>query len=96
MGIYLIGSFDEDGLLHKSLLTIADELAIYHGIDADEKEVEEVLLRIQQFDPAGIGARNLQECLLLQLDRKEPTPQTEQQHLLLTQCYDEFTHRIRI
>ena len=93
IGEYLIGSFDEDGLLHKSLLTIADELAIYHGIDADEKEVEEVLLRIQQFDPAGIGARNLQECLLLQLDRKEPTPQTEQQHLLLTQCYDEFTHK---
>ena len=93
IGEYLIGSLDEDGLLHKSILTIADELAIYHGIDVYEKDIEEVLLRIQQFDPAGIGGRNLQECLLLQLDRKEHTPLVEQQRQLLTQCYDEFTHK---
>lgn len=93
IGEYLIGSLDEDGLLHKSLLTIADELAIYHGIDASEKSVEEVLLNIQQFDPAGIGARSLQECLLLQLARKELTPQIERQKQLLTLCYDEFTHK---
>ena len=93
IGEYLIGSLDEDGLLHKSILTIADELAIYHGIDTSENEVMEVLLRIQQFDPAGIGARSLQECLLLQLERKEPTPLVEQQRQLLTQCYDEFTHK---
>ncbi len=93
IGEYLIGSLDEDGLLHKSLLSIADELAIYHGIDADEKEIEEVLKCIQQFDPIGIGARSLQECLLLQLDHKEPTPLVAQQRLVLTQCYDEFTHK---
>ena len=93
IGEYLIGSLDEDGLLHKSLLTIADELAIYHGLDVYERDIEEVLLRIQQFDPAGIGGRSLQECLLLQLDRKEHTPLVEQQHQLLTQCYDEFTHK---
>ena len=93
IGEYLIGSLDEDGLLHKSILTIADELAIYHGLDANEKEVMEVLCRIQQFDPAGIGARNLQECLLLQLERKETTPLVDQQRKLLTQCYDEFTHK---
>lgn len=93
IGEYLIGSLDEDGLLHKSLLTIADELAIYHSLDADEGEVEEVLRCIQQFDPVGIGARNLQECLLLQLARREATPLIEQQKMLLTQCYDEFTHK---
>ncbi len=93
IGEYLIGSLDEDGLLHKSLASIADELAIYHGIDADESAVEEVLRCIQQFDPAGIGARDLQECLLLQLDRKEQTPLINQQRLLLTQCYDDFTHK---
>ena len=93
IGEYLIGSLDEDGLLHKSLLTIADELAIYHGLDAYERDIEEVLLRIQQFDPAGIGGRNLQECLLLQLDRKEHTPLVELQRQLLIQCYDEFTHK---
>lgn len=93
IGEYLIGSLDEDGLLHKSILTIADELAIYHGLDVYERDIEEVLLRIQQFDPAGIGGRSLQECLLLQLDRKEHTPLVEQQRQLLTQCYDEFTHK---
>ncbi len=92
-GEYLIGSLDEDGLLHKSLLSIADELAIYHGIDADEKEIEGVLKCIQQFEPVGIGARSLQECLLLQLDHKEQTPLVAQQRLVLTQCYDEFTHK---
>lgn len=93
IGEYLIGSLDEDGLLHKSLLTISDELAIYHGIDADEHAIEEVLHCIQQFEPTGIGARSLQECLLLQLARKEQTLQIEQQQLILTQCYDDFTHK---
>lgn len=93
IGEYLIGSLDEDGLLHKSLLAIADELAIYYGIEADESTVEEVLRYIQQFDPAGIGARSLQECLLLQLDRKEQTYQIEQQRTILTQCYNEFTRK---
>ncbi len=93
IGEYLIGSFDEDGLLHKSLLTIADELSIYYGVDVEEAEVEKVLLAIQQFDPAGIGARSLQECLSLQLKRKEKTPLVEKQLLLLRQCYDDFTHK---
>lgn len=93
IGEYLIGSLEEDGLLHKSTQTIADELAIYHGLDVDESDIEEVLRSIQQFDPAGIGGRSLQECLLLQLDRKEPTSLIERQRQLLTRCYDEFTHK---
>ena len=93
IGEYLIGSLDEDGLLHKSLIAIADELAIYHGIDADNAAVEEVLHTIQAFEPTGIGARDLQECLMLQLDRKEPTPLVEKQRLLLERCYDDFTHK---
>lgn len=93
IGEYLIGSLEEDGLLYKSLQTIADELAIYHGIDANETTIEEVLHNIQQFDPVGIGARNLQECLLLQVEHKEPTPETARQHLILTQYYDDFTHK---
>ncbi len=93
IGEYLIGSLDEDGLLHKPLLAVADELAIYHGIEVESKAIEGVLRVIQQFDPAGLGARNLQECLLLQLERKEPTPIVEQQKILLQQCFDEFTHK---
>ena len=93
IGEYIIGSLDEDGLLHKSLLTIADELAIYHGINTEENCIEKVLNVIQQFEPAGLGARNLQECLLLQLERKEPTPSIVKQQQLLEQCFDEFTHK---
>lgn len=93
IGEYIIGSIEEDGLLHKPLMTISDELAIYHGIDVSNDTIEEVLHSIQQFDPAGIGARNLQECLLLQLSRREPTPSVIRQQLLLNKCYDEFTHK---
>lgn len=93
IGEYLIGSLDEDGLLHKPLVSIADELAIYHGIEVSDHMVEEVLQVIQLFEPAGIGARNLQECLLLQLRRKEPTPAVIRQMTLLEQCFDDFTHK---
>lgn len=67
---YLIGSLDSDGLLRKKLDDIADELAIYHGIDVPVKEIEHVLKILQTFEPAGIGARSLQECLLLQIRRR--------------------------
>ena len=93
IGEYLIGSLDEDGLLHKSLITIADELAIYHGIDIESNAVEEVLRTIQQFDPAGLGARSLQECLLLQLERKESTPSIVRQQTVIEQCFEAFTHK---
>lgn len=94
---YLIGSLDDDGLLRKSLDSISDELAIYIGIDATPAELAEVLKVIQEFDPPGLGARNLQECLLIQLRRKkeqypsQPLLQTEED--ILTQCYDEFTRK---
>ena len=70
---YLIGSLDDDGLLRKDLSIVSDELAIYHNIDASVKEIEHVLLILQAFDPAGIGARSLQECLLLQIERRDPS-----------------------
>ena len=70
---YLIGSLDDDGLLRKQLDAISDELAVYHNIDVDEAELSRVLRLLQGFDPAGIGACSLQECLLLQIDRREPS-----------------------
>ena len=70
---YLIGSLDDDGLLRKPLHSISDELAIYHGIDVTEQQIEQVLHKLQEFDPAGIGARSLQECLMLQIERREPS-----------------------
>lgn len=90
---YLVGSLDDDGLLRKSLDSITDELAIYVGIETSEKELEEVLCIIQDFDPAGIGARNLQECLLLQLKRKENTPLKQIETDIIEKCYEEFTRK---
>ena len=67
---YLIGSLEDDGLLRKPLDAISEELAIYHNLDVTVKEIEQTLAMLQTFDPAGIGARSLQECLLLQIDRR--------------------------
>ncbi len=66
---YLVGSLDDDGYLRKDLDTIVDELAIFENIDTTVEEVERLLCQLQTFDPAGIGARNLQECLHIQIER---------------------------
>ena len=70
---YLIQSLDDDGLLRTPLSDICEQLAVYHGIDISTDEATQLLLRLQQMDPAGIGARSLQECLLLQTERRKPS-----------------------
>jgi RNA polymerase sigma-54 factor len=67
---HLIGSIDEDGYIRREIQGIINDLAFYQNIETDEHEVEIILKQIQSFEPAGIAARNLQECLLLQLERK--------------------------
>jgi len=67
----LIGNLDESGYLNRDLEAIVDDLAFALNVDTTEQEVEEILLLIQELDPAGVGARNLQECLLLQIKRKQ-------------------------
>jgi RNA polymerase sigma-54 factor len=66
----IIGSLDDDGYLRRALQSIADDLAFKQGMWVEEKTIETLLYKVQSFDPAGIAARNLQECLLLQLTRK--------------------------
>lgn len=90
---YIIGNIDDDGYLRRELSAIADDLVFQAGQDVDEKEIEEVLAIIQDFDPAGVGARNLQECLLLQLNRKEPTAGIEMATRILTEYFEEFTRK---
>ena len=95
---YLIGSLDDDGLLRKSLSALSDELAIYAGIDASEEELKEVLEIIQQLDPPGVGATSLQQCLMIQLQRKIeqeeiPAELVEPTKRILTACYDDFTRK---
>ncbi len=90
---YLIGSLDDDGLLRKSSDSIADELAIYHNIDATTAEVDSVLRKLQQFDPAGIGARSLQECLLLQIDRRDDSKLKTLMLRVVKSHFEEFTRK---
>ena len=90
---YLIGSLDDDGLLRKPLDSISDELAIYAGIEVTEEELDEALHIIQDFDPPGLGARNLQECLLNQIKRKEDSPMCRTERAIIEHCYEEFTRK---
>ena len=91
---FLVGNIDEDGYLRRDLDAVADDIAFSQNIEVSEKELEDVLKVIQELDPAGIGARSLQECLLIQLRRKE-----EQTHgvkvaiMVLSDCFEEFTKK---
>lgn len=90
---YLIGSLDDDGLLRKDLDSICDELAIYHNIDVPEEEIERLLGLLQTMDPAGIGARSLQECLLLQIDRRPDNKLKEYMQRVVNDYFEEFTRK---
>ena len=67
----IIGNLDESGYLNREIEAIVDDLAFGSNISTDESAVEEVLALVQGLDPAGIGARDLQECLLIQINRKQ-------------------------
>lgn len=90
---YLIGSLDDDGILRKSMDTLVDELMLYRSIYSTPQEVERILTVIQDFDPAGIGARNLQECLMLQIKRKPQSALRKIQEEIIDKCCDDFTRK---
>ena len=91
--IYLVGTIDDDGLLRRSLADIVDDLAFSQGIFTDESTLERLLQVIQDLDPAGVGARNLQECLLIQLERKTPSLKVNLAISILDQYFDVFVKR---
>jgi RNA polymerase sigma-54 factor len=94
IGLQLIGSIEADGYIRRDLEAIINDLAFSQGIETDFDEVEEILRRIQQFDPPGIAARNLQECLLLQLERKEDqNPVTKVAIDIVQDNFEEFTKK---
>ena len=90
---YLIGSLDDDGLLRKDLEMLSEELAIYHNVDVTTEDIEHVLRKLQSFDPAGIGARTLQECLLLQIVRRDPSRLRDLMETVIDDYFDEFTKK---
>lgn len=87
---YLICSLDNDGLLRKDIAAVADELAFREGLYVEPEEVEEVLHRLQEFTPAGIGARSLKECLTIQVERMKGTPLAMMMYDVVTKCYDDL------
>ena len=91
VGEYIIGSLDEDGLLRKPLVEIEDELLIYNNLAVTADDIVEVLGMIQTFEPAGIAARTLQECLLLQLERNGRHRDLSLQRRIVADYYDDFT-----
>ncbi|MBC5774433.1 RNA polymerase factor sigma-54 [Pontibacter sp. KCTC 32443] len=93
IGMQLIGSIDNDGYIRRELSSIANDLAFSQNIDASEEEIEEVLHMIQTFDPAGIAARDLPECLLLQLHRRDQDETTILAERILEDAFDEFTKK---
>ena len=90
----IVGSIDDDGYLRRELSAMADDLAFRQGIDATEQEIEELILRIQQFDPPGVGARDLRECLLLQLYRRGANDKPVELAIrVLDKYFEEFTKK---
>lgn len=91
---YLIGSLDDDGYLRRELEFLADDIAFSTGIETDEKELEKALKVIQELEPVGVGARDLQECLLLQINSiSDPTPTQQLAKTILTDYFEEFTKK---
>ena len=90
---FIIGSLDDDGYLRRELDVLADDIEFRQGIETNPKEIEIVLKKVQEFEPVGIGARNLQECLLLQIDAETPTPQQKLAKTILQDYFAEFTKK---
>ena len=96
IGAYIIGNLDDAGYLSRPISGIADDLLFTQNLDVTEDEVREVLEIIQDFDPAGVGAANLQECLLIQLrrlNRENPSKECENAIKIIEDYFEEFTKK---
>lgn len=90
---FIIGSLDDDGYLRRDLEALSDDIVFRQGIETNEEEIEKILFKIQEFEPVGIGARNLQECLLLQIRAKSQTPEQKIAEKILSDYFSEFTKK---
>ena len=90
---FLVGSVDESGYIRRELSDIVDDLAFTQSVYTDEDKVKKVLRIVHQLDPAGVGARNLQECLSIQLHRKEKQPDIVLASDIIDNAFDQFTKK---
>lgn len=93
IGEFIIGSLDSAGYLRRDIASLVDDLAFRAGIEATEEEVEEMLGVIQEFEPAGVGARDLRECLLLQLKAEPQSPDVICAERILAEQFNEFSNK---
>ena len=92
----IIGNIDDDGYLRRDVENIVDDLAFGAGIEVDEEKIESLLRVVQRFDPAGVGARDLRECLLLQVKRRlaeVSTPALINARIILESYFEEFSKK---
>jgi len=90
---FLVGSVDESGYIRRELSDIMDDLAFTQNVYTTEDKIDEVLQIVHQLDPAGVGARNLQECLSIQLHRKKQRPDVELALQIIEKAFDQFTKK---
>ena len=90
---FLVGSVDESGYIRRDIVDIVDDLAFTQNIYSEKEQVEKILHVVQQLDPAGVCARDLRECLLLQLHRKEPTTPVQLATDILERSFEQFTKK---
>ncbi len=90
---FIIGNIDEDGYLRRDLESIVDDILLLQNVSTTKNDLQRILNAIQTLDPAGIGATSLKECLILQLERKEKTPETLTAKAILQKYYEEFTKK---
>ena len=93
VGAFIIGSLDPDGYLRRDIGSLVDDIAFRAGMEVSEEEVEKMLSVVQEFDPAGVGARDLRECLLLQLKNRRQTEDVTDAYRILDEQFQEFTNR---
>ncbi|OBX23727.1 MULTISPECIES: RNA polymerase factor sigma-54 [Bizionia] len=90
---FLVGSVDESGYIRRELIDITDDLAFTQNVYTSEDKIEAVLKVVHQLDPAGVGARNLQECLSIQLHRKQKNPDVELAIDIIDNAFEQFTKK---
>ncbi len=90
---FLIGSIDESGYLRRSLTDMLDDMAFTQNVYTTETKIEKILQLVQTLDPAGVGARSLEECLLIQLRRREPTESVSLAIDILEHAFDHFSKK---
>ena len=91
---YIIGNIDEEGYLRRSPESMVDDIVFQAGVETTDEEMKRLVREVQQFDPAGVGAINLQECLILQLERREQTPDVINARKIITNFFEEFSKKL--